>query len=98
MTAKPRSRVEKVAEEMYEASRGDDSLTITDWGKLARWHLRELRKAHGRTVGWMLLTKDYKEMKGWDRFKAVAENYRYSDDVLARVVLEPRRGTKGSKR
>src|SRR5678815_2161488 len=73
MTPKPRSRVEKVAEEMHGAfvtalTAGGPEYKRSLWNsledfyrqhwiELARWHLRELRKARGRTVGYVAIDR-----------------------------------------
>lgn len=50
------SEVERVALEMARIWTGDPRLEHPgdDFIRLARWHLREKRRARGRTLGWCL--------------------------------------------
>ncbi len=104
MTPKPRRRVEKVAEEMCRLVGKCGGLLHEDTARaIARWHLRELRKARGRTVGCVALSSE----EAGGNFGCVRPMPRDHGAVtiqaglgwrVARVVLEPRRGTKGPKR
>jgi len=96
-----RSAVERVAEEMFSrwAPGADHDGYIGDgWLRLARWHLREARKARGRTVGWVCVDEAGLLCCGGLHSRCDAEGHAANGGYeVARVVLDPK-PRKGAKR
>ncbi len=102
MTAKPRSRVEKVARELYEVAFLGDLETNALRARLrriAKWHLAEIRRAKGEAVPlWFILAAHVARTESpATREQCICRSCKLHHDAAKRV-LEPRRGTKGSKR
>ena len=59
------SEVDRVALQMQEVGGWCDGLedeeVAESWRRLARWHLREKRRARGRTLGYVILKRESDE-------------------------------------
>ena len=107
MTTKRRSEVERVADEMagaigypYPNKTDIECVSSENWELLAAWHLREVRRAKGKSVGYVFLKRESDE-SGEDCWLEIKHglitgpvNVRMAQmihDEVARVVLVPRR-------
>lgn len=99
-----RSKVERTARRMIDECgltsqyRGDECfVTMSNnlVNVLAAWHLRELRKARGRALGYVVVSANRKRVAEptiWD--KPGRASYDITGSALARLVLIPRRERK----
>jgi hypothetical protein len=90
-----RSRVEEIARRIIDdlglpaGHRNDGAMIATVVVKIARWHLRELRRARGRTVGYCVDPRaDYPMNNGFSKRQVTKRRHRQDN---CRVVIEPKR-------